>query len=132
MLILAYHRIGEPEGRWQRTPANFRTDLERLLADGYFPVNLRDLVEGRLSMVPAGKRPVVLTFDDSTIGQFRILPDGTVHPHSAVGILKAFHEAHPADWPLRATFWASPSPAGWFDRLPLLTTIGKYRTWIKE
>jgi peptidoglycan/xylan/chitin deacetylase (PgdA/CDA1 family) len=108
VLILEYHRIGEPEGRWQRTPVNFRADLELLLAGGYYPVNLRDLVDNQLRSVPAGKRPVVLTFDDSSISQFRTLPDGTVDPDSAVGILREFHEAHPADWPLRATFFVLP------------------------
>ena len=48
---------------------------------------------------------MVLTFDDSSRGQFNILPDETVDPDSAVGILLAFHQAHPADWPLRATFF---------------------------
>jgi peptidoglycan/xylan/chitin deacetylase (PgdA/CDA1 family) len=105
VLVLAYHLIGEPEDRWQRTPANFRADLERLLAEGYYPVNLRDLKTHNLSMVPAGKRPLVLTFDDSSSGQFRLLPDGKVDPNSAVGILLDFHQAHPADWPLRATFF---------------------------
>jgi peptidoglycan/xylan/chitin deacetylase (PgdA/CDA1 family) len=105
VLVLEYHSIGEPEERWQRTPANFRADLERLLAEGYYPVNLRDLAAGDLKMVPAGKRPVVLTFDDSSIGQFRILPDGSITPDSAIGILLDFHRAQPADWPLRATFF---------------------------
>ena len=105
VLVLEYHRIGVPEERWQRTPDNFRGDLEYLLSEGYYPVNLRDLVEDGLSRVPAGKRPVVLTFDDSTISQFRLLPDGTVDPESAVGILLAFHEANAANWPLRATFF---------------------------
>jgi peptidoglycan/xylan/chitin deacetylase (PgdA/CDA1 family) len=105
VLVLEYHLIAEPEGRWQRTPDNFRADLERLLKEGYYPVNLRDLAARDLSMVPVGKRPVVLTFDDSSIGQFRMLPDGQVDPDSAVGILLEFHRAHPADWPLRATFF---------------------------
>ncbi len=105
VLVLEYHHFGEPEERWQRTPDNFRADLERLLAQGYYPVNLRDLAAGDLRMVPAGKRPVVLTFDDSSISQFRILPDGAVDPNSAVGILLDFHQRHPADWPLRATFF---------------------------
>ena len=105
VLVLEYHRIGEPEERWQRTPDSFRADLARLLSLGFYPVNLRDLVEGKLDSVPAGKRPIVLTFDDSTIGQFRVLEDGSVDPDSAVGILRAFHTAHPADWPLRATFF---------------------------
>ena len=60
---------------------------------------------GDLSMVPAGKRPVVLTFDASSMGQFRILDDGTIDPNSAVGILLDFHETHRPDWPLRATFF---------------------------
>jgi peptidoglycan/xylan/chitin deacetylase (PgdA/CDA1 family) len=102
---LEYHLIGEPEERWQRTPVNFRADLERLWAEGYYPVNLRDLATGELSMVPLGKRPVVLTFDDSSLEQFRLLPDGTVDPNSAVGILLDFHQVRPADWPLRATFF---------------------------
>jgi len=105
VLVLEYHLIGEPEDRWQRTPANFRADLERLLAEGYYPVNLRDLAARDLGMVPVGKRPMVLTFDDSSMGQFRMLPDGQVDPDSAVGILLAFHQAHPADWPLRASFF---------------------------
>lgn len=105
VLVLEYHLIDEPEDRWQRTPANFRADLDRLWSEGYYPINLRDLAAGDLSRVPAGKRPVVLTFDDSSIEQFRLRPDGTVDPNSAVGILLDFHQAHPADWPLRATFF---------------------------
>ncbi len=105
VLVLEYHLFGETEERWQRTPDNFRADLELLLSQGYYPINLRDLAARDLSMVPKGKRPVVLTFDDSSLGQFRLLPDGQVDPDSAVGILLAFHELHPADWPLRATFF---------------------------
>jgi hypothetical protein len=106
--VLRYREIGRPAGPGQRTPEAFRADLERLLAAGYYPVTVRGLVEERLSMVPAGKRPVVLTFDAATPGQFRLLADGSVDGDSAVGILRAFHEAHPADWPLAATFFIAP------------------------
>jgi hypothetical protein len=108
-LVLQYRRVAEPESKLQRTPSNLRSDLEQLLAAGYYPVNLRDLVENHLGSVPAGKRPIVLTFDGSSEDQFRLLPDGNVDPGTAVGILKAFHDQHPADWPLRATFCVSPS-----------------------
>jgi peptidoglycan/xylan/chitin deacetylase (PgdA/CDA1 family) len=101
--VLEYHMIGRPEGRWQRTPENFRRDLEWLYSNNYYPLNLRDLLGG-LSAVPPGKRPVVLTFDDSTNGQFNYLADGSLDPDSAVGVLKRFHADH-ADWPLRATFF---------------------------
>jgi len=112
VMILAYQQIGEPEGKLQRTPANFRADLERLLAAGFYPVNLRDMVEGPLKLVPAGKRPVILTFDGSTPDQYRLLPNGTVDPDSAVGILRSFHDAHPMEWPLRATFFVTPGAPG--------------------
>ena len=102
--VLEYHLIGRPEGRWQRTPENFRRDLEWLYANNYYPLNLRDLLGG-FNNVPAGKQPVVLTFDDSTTGQFNYLTNGQLDPDSAVGILKLFHDRHPNDWPLRATFF---------------------------
>jgi hypothetical protein len=112
VLAVAYRDISEDGGPGSRTPAQFRADLERLLAGGYYPVNLRDVVEGKLSMVPAGKRPVVLTFDGSTPGQLRLQSNGGVEPNTAVGILLDFHAAHPADWPLKATFFVQGSPAG--------------------
>jgi len=101
--VLEYHMIGRPEGRWQRTPENFRRDLEWLYANNYYPLNLRDLLNG-FNVVPVGKTPVVLTFDDSTIGQFNYLTNGQLDPDSAVGVLKQFHDRHP-DWPMRATFF---------------------------
>lgn len=104
LLVLEYHLIGQPEDRWQRTPANFRADLTRLHAEGYTPVNLIDLTQG-FPDLPAGRKPVVLTFDDSDISHFRYLDDGTLDPDSAVGILYEFHRQHPAEWPLRATFF---------------------------
>jgi peptidoglycan/xylan/chitin deacetylase (PgdA/CDA1 family) len=104
-LVLAYHRIDWPEDRWTRTPENFRADLEYLVIHGYYPVNLIDLATGNLGYVPRGRRPVVLTFDDSTRGHFRYLEDGSVDPDCAVGILLATHEEYGDDWPLRATFF---------------------------
>jgi len=109
--VLRYGDISQAGQPGQRTPDDFRADLKRLLAAGYYPVTLRQMVEERLSMVPEGKRPVVLTFDGATPGQFRLLPDGSVDPESAVGILQAFHDAHQADWPLRATFFVAPGGA---------------------
>lgn len=105
ILILEYHTIARPEGRWTRTPENFRGDLEYLLTHGYYPVNLTDVVRKNLDHVPRGRRPVVLTFDDSTTGQFHYLEDGSIDPDCAVGILLAMHEAYGDDWPLRATFF---------------------------
>ncbi len=95
--VLMYHRIVSPipagDG-YARTPAQFRADLARLDREGYTSIPMADLVAGRVD-VPAGRTPVVLTFDDSTDGQFNLLPDGSVDPDSAVGIMNAFAAAHP-------------------------------------
>jgi peptidoglycan/xylan/chitin deacetylase (PgdA/CDA1 family) len=109
VMILEYHKIDYPEERWTRTPENFRRDLERLYARGYRLMKLTDFIDGRIT-VPAGTTPVILTFDDSSPGQFRYVPhDGTVEidPKSGIGVLEAFVKAHP-DFGRGATFYVLP------------------------
>lgn len=145
VMVLMYHVIDakNKDPRWTRTPEAFRGDLEALYERGYRPVNVSDLVDGRID-VPRGYTPVALTFDDSTPGQFRLLPasDGSeappatlaeavrrVDPDSAVGVLIAFHQAHP-DWPLRGTFYVNAGgapfgqPADAAVKLRLLVAFG--------
>lgn len=102
VLVLMYHLIGSTEAEWTRTPENFRNDIALLKAEGYYPVNVRDLASGNID-IPAGKSPVVITFDDSSPGQYRILDDGSVDPDSAVGILQAAVKA--GEWAPRASFY---------------------------
>ncbi|MBI4636778.1 MAG: polysaccharide deacetylase family protein [Candidatus Rokubacteria bacterium] len=112
VMILEYHRIDYPEERWTRTPENFRRDLETLWAGGYRLVALNDLLDGRIAL-EAGRTPVVLTFDDSSPGQFRYLEvDGRleIDPKCAVGILEAFSREHP-DFGRAATFFVLPGAA---------------------
>jgi len=109
VMILEYHKVDRPEERWTRTPENFRRDLETLYARGYRLQSLHALLDGRVT-VPAGTTPVVLTFDDSSPGQFRYLEaDGIVRidPDSAVGVLEAFIAARP-DFGRAATFFVLP------------------------
>jgi peptidoglycan/xylan/chitin deacetylase (PgdA/CDA1 family) len=103
--ILEYHLFGETEGRWQRTPASFRADLELLYERGYRPVTLRDLVDRRLDL-PAGLSPVVITFDDASPGQFRYIAQGdslVIDPSSAIGVWLQMNRAHP-EWENRGVF----------------------------
>jgi peptidoglycan/xylan/chitin deacetylase (PgdA/CDA1 family) len=109
VMILEYHRIDYPEHRWTRTPENFRRDLETLYVRGYRLVNLNDVLDGRIA-APAGTTPVVLTFDDSSPGQFRYLErTGTVEidPKSGLGVLEAFIAQRP-DFGRAATFYVLP------------------------
>ena len=111
VMVLEYHRIGYPEQRFQRTPQNFRADLQRLYDGGYYPVNFIEMLNG-LPDVPPGKKPVVLTFDDSDVSQFRIVSENTLDVDSAVGVLLNFHNKHPDDWPPRATFFVLGDDTG--------------------
>ena len=113
--ILMYHGIGEkhrhsasPYDRhgWNISPDTLRRQLQQMYDAGWYPVNMRDVVSARIA-VPAGKTPVVLTFDDARATQFRYLPDGRIDPNCAVGILEAFHASHP-DWLTRASFYILP------------------------
>ena len=109
VMILEYHKIDYPEERWTRTPENFRRDLETLYAKGYRLINLGDLLDRRITL-PAGTTPVVLTFDDSSPGQFRYLESNgniQIDPKSAVGVLEAFIAEKP-DFGRGATFYVLP------------------------
>ena len=64
---------------------------------------------GRLGPVPAGKTPVVLTFDDSTQFQFSYDARGNIKPDTAVGILLEFQREHPG-FPLAGTFYVNREP----------------------
>jgi peptidoglycan/xylan/chitin deacetylase (PgdA/CDA1 family) len=108
--VFVYHLIGDVEGRWTRTPANFRKDLERLYRLGYRTVKLSDYLSGNIDL-PAGTSPVVLTFDDSSPNQFRLVNDGGKLVPSfncAVGILESFAATHP-DFGHNATFYILPA-----------------------
>jgi peptidoglycan/xylan/chitin deacetylase (PgdA/CDA1 family) len=109
VMILEYHKIDYPENRWTRTPENFRRDLETLYSRGYRLIGLNDLLDRKIEL-PAGTTPVVLTFDDSSPGQFRYLESsGTVEidPKSGIGVLEAFTKEHP-DFGRAATFYVLP------------------------
>lgn len=107
--VLMYHQLlARPKGAYDQTPAQFRTELEQLYAAGFRTITAADLVAGRVD-VPAGRSPMVLTFDDSTVSQYAELPDGTVDPKSAVGILLDVAKAHGEQHPV-ATFYVNAQP----------------------
>jgi hypothetical protein len=106
IMVLEYHRIGPKEGEWYRSEANFRKDLQSLYDKGYRPITMRDVLAGNIN-VPAGTTPVVFTFDDSSQGQFYYLPDGSIDPHTMVGMWSAFKAQHP-DWSNGATWCVLP------------------------
>lgn len=80
--------------------------LETLYAQDYRLISMKDFIDHNIN-VPAGKIPMVFTFDDGSAGQFNLVEqNGTlvVNPKSAVGIMMAFHEKHP-DFGLKGIFY---------------------------
>jgi len=110
--ILEYHLIGDSDGRWTVERGRFREQLRMLYDRGYRPITVSELVDGKIDL-PAGRSPVVFTFDDASPSQFSYIErDGRleVDPNSVVGIWLAFHAEHPA-WGKKATFCMLPGAA---------------------
>jgi peptidoglycan/xylan/chitin deacetylase (PgdA/CDA1 family)/predicted small lipoprotein YifL len=112
VMVIMYHRFiaDEKESDLNRRPETFKKDLETLHAKNYYPVNAIDLVTNNMD-VPAGKTPVVITFDDALPTQFRVIEkdgEAKIDPNCAVGIMENFSKKHPGEWPMRATFFVLP------------------------
>ena len=117
--VVMHHAVrADRVGAYDQTPAEFRAELAYLWKKGYMPVLASEYVEGRIDL-PAGKSPVVLTFDDSTTYQLTLGPDGKPAMDSAVGILLDFARTHPGFEP-RATFYVLREPFGGTARSPEL------------
>jgi peptidoglycan/xylan/chitin deacetylase (PgdA/CDA1 family) len=125
--VLMYHRIvAKPGGSDDRTPEQFRTELERLAKDGYVPITAREYTTGRIG-IPAGRHPVVLTFDDSSPSQLTLDGSGAPKPDTAVGILQDVARKNPGFRPV-ATFFVIKDMFGTFGPEAQAQTLG----WLKD
>ncbi|MEU4806162.1 polysaccharide deacetylase family protein [Actinosynnema sp. NPDC023587] len=109
--VLMYHRLtAQPTSVYDRTPDGYRAELERLAAEGYVPVTATEYATGRID-VPAGRHPVVLTFDDGDPTQFALGPDGGPAPGTAIAILLDVAARHPGFRPV-ASLYVNAAPFG--------------------
>ena len=122
--VLMYHQlVAVPKGDYDQTPAQFRTELDALYAHHFRPITAAALISRQFDL-PAGTSPMVLSFDDSTTSQYAELPDGTVKPDCAVGILLAVAKRYGDDHPV-ASFYVNARPFGGKDTyLAKLTALG--------
>lgn len=98
--VMQYHLFTtDPaaENQFTRTIDDFRADLQWLYDNNFYVISMADFVRNEIS-APPGKHPVVLTFDDATPGQFRLIEqeDGSllVDPNSAVGVMEEFFRTY--------------------------------------
>ncbi|MFL6015036.1 MAG: putative glycoside hydrolase [Gaiellaceae bacterium] len=118
--VIMHHEIRPDRvGAFDQTPAEFRAELEKLWRQGYWPVTAAALASGRLGSVPAGKTPVVLTFDDSTQFQFFYTASGDIKATTAIGVMRAFARAHPK-FKIAGTFYVLREPFAGTQRAPAM------------
>lgn len=98
--VLMYHAIttGASTDDWTRTVDDFRRDLQWLYDHDFYVVSMREMLSDAIA-APPGKHPVVLTFDDSSAGQFQFEKNAAGElvptPTSTVGVLEEFYAKHP-------------------------------------
>ncbi len=99
--ILMFHGFthdAQYTDNWTVTFDQFRDILQWLYERNFYMVSMADMINNEIS-APPGKHPVVLTFDDASSRQFRLMKsdDGTLTPapDSAVGVMEAFFAEHP-------------------------------------
>jgi len=113
IMIVMYHGIGVDEGDWQRTPENFRKDLEYMYQHGYRMISLNDYAKGIIT-TKAGYTPIILTFDDGRQNNFDLTEKNgeyVINPDCVVGILEEFKEKY-QDFNVTASFFLNSSPFG--------------------
>lgn len=102
--VIMIHRIvRSPSLPLDRTPGQLRALLDRLDRYDYVPVTANDFVTGHM-YVPAGKHPVVLTFDDSSPSQLTLNGRGQPKPDTAIGVLLDFARHHPGFRPVATLY----------------------------
>lgn len=99
--ILMYHAFTASESHvdeWTVTFDQFRAQLDWLRDHDFVMVGLNSMIERDFGL-PAGKKPVILTFDDASSRQFGLqqADDGgyAVRPDTAVGVLEDYRQVYP-------------------------------------
>jgi len=127
--ILMYHHVcASLDTVYNVPPAVFENQLLQLYEAGFVLVSLSDYYEDAFR-VPAGRKPLVLTFDDGHADNFRLLPDGSIDPDCAVGVIEAFAREHP-DFGHTAVFFLNAGV--WVVPFGDATTAGDKLLWLVE
>lgn len=108
--VVMYHQIrAHRQQALDRTPKQLRDDLIRMAKEDYVPVTAAALVTGKIH-IPAGKHPIVLTFDDSTPSQLSFDAHGNPRPDTAIGVLLDVARRYPGFRPVATMYVIAAAP----------------------
>ncbi|MEP6780922.1 MAG: polysaccharide deacetylase family protein [Gemmatimonadaceae bacterium] len=110
--ITEWHQVVDADGTYKVSRERFLAELTEFHDRGYVPISLGDYLDKKID-IPAGKSPVLFTFDDASPSQFSYNESNgklTIDPRSAIGILMEFIQKHP-DWKPRGVFCMLPAAA---------------------
>ena len=97
IMFVMYHRVRDDHGYYSRGIEDFKSDLEKMYSQGYHLISLQSYLNNSFE-VPYGRTPIILTFDDGDISNFRFITKDNqiiIDPDCVVGILDNFYDAHP-------------------------------------
>jgi peptidoglycan/xylan/chitin deacetylase (PgdA/CDA1 family) len=107
--ILMIHRVMvKPTQSLDRSTKELYDELTGIAKQGYVPVTAADFVMGKID-IPAGKHPVVLTFDDGSITHADFDGAGNPKADTAIGIMQRVARENPG-FRAVATFFVNRDP----------------------
>ena len=106
VFIVTYHKIGNEDTEYTRSRESFRNDLNLFFSKGFVPISVLEFASGKFE-IPQDKKPILLTFDDSSISQMEYTPEGKLDPNCGLGILEEFIKSHP-QFRRKAVFFITP------------------------
>lgn len=107
--ILMIHRVmAKPQVSLDRSTKELYDEFTGLAKQGYVPVTAAEFVKGQIN-IPAGKHPVVLTFDDGSITHADFDGAGNPKPDTAIGVIQRVAKENPGFRPV-ATFFVNRDP----------------------
>lgn len=97
--ILIYHQFFPdaygPTDATRMQLSEFQNELQTFYEEGFSLISLKSWIDGTF-VVPAGRKPLVLTIDDGWYGdQLFIEDDGTPSVITGIGLLWKFSQEHP-------------------------------------
>lgn len=73
--VLCFHRLGRKQ-KYELTPARFRSLVDYISRNKWYPISDHQYISGDLSRVPNGFKPIVMGSDDASYGTLTYQTDG--------------------------------------------------------